>query len=420
MQTVAVVGSGISGLATALLLQQKYKVTVFEQDSRLGGHSNTVVVNTENKSIPVDTGFIVYNYKTYPNFIKLLDYLKIAVEPSNMSFGVSYGNGLLEYSGSSLNGIFAQRKNIFNYKYLLMLKHIVKFNKAAVDAIENNKLDLNLTLEDFVNRQQLGSYFKKLYLYPMAAAIWSCPLATMLQYPAQTFLRFFYNHGLLATKNHPQWFTLTNKSIDYVTAIAAKLDNVNLNSAVQTCTSSDYKLNLQLANGNSFSFDKVVFACHSDQSQKILANNFVEASQLLSKINYRSNLAVLHKDASLMPNNPRAWSSWNYLYNAVSNDNNDICLTYWMNRLQNIDNSTPLFVTLNPKQMPKPELTYKTINYRHPVFNAAAVLAQQQLKQLQGDNNIWFAGAWLGYGFHEDGLKSAIQVAEDLGCRFFN
>jgi uncharacterized protein len=411
---IAIIGSGISGLSLAWLLNKKYDVTLFEKESTLGGHANTVDVDYPNglsgEKISVDTGFIVYNFRTYHHLKQLFEFLKIEICESKMSFGIKdYASGI-EYVGSNLSGVFAQKRNLLNPLFLLMIFDILKFNKNAIKLIENNsEIEASLTLEEFVNRLKLGKYFKQYYLFPMASAIWSCPIDQMKLYPAKTFLRFFYNHGLLTITNQPQWYSVKNGSREYVKKLSADFaDKIKLNSEIKKCFEGSNGINLEDVLGNKYQFDHVIFASHADETFKIISDKTSEESRILSKFKFSQNLAVLHRDEKQMPKNKNAWASWVYL---SSPKNSKTSLSYWMNNLQAIEQKFPLFVTLNPIEKVDPSKVFGTFKYSHPIFDFDAISAQSEISSIQGKRNIWFAGAWLKYGFHEDGISSAIEIA---------
>lgn len=409
---IAIVGSGISGLSSAFLLGHEYEVTLFEKNNYLGGHSNTAQISYENSKIKVDTGFIVFNFRTYPNLKAFFELLKVGIQKSNMSFGIKDLDKGFEYSGDNLSGLFAQKKNFFNWKFLKMLKDIAKFNKKSIQLIESGQDLSNKSLGEFIGELKLGEYFKNYYLFPMAGAIWSCPLELIKDYPAKTFLRFFYNHGLLTITNQPQWYTVKGGSKEYVKKIIANFKGeVKLNCDIVKSEKSGEKIILSDKNGKNYEFDHVIFASHSDQTYKLIADKTKDEEEILSKIKYSKNVAVLHKDQNQMPAKKKAWASWIYL---CSKKSNKVSLSYWMNNLQNIDAKKPLFVTLNPIEEVNKDDIFGTYDYEHPIFDEGAIKAQERLGEIQGKRNIWFCGAWTKYGFHEDGLNSAIEVAKNF------
>ncbi|MGV3512530.1 MAG: NAD(P)/FAD-dependent oxidoreductase [Novosphingobium sp.] len=403
---IAVVGSGISGLSAAWLLSKRHRVTLFEAAERLGGHSNTV----EAAGVPVDTGFIVYNEHTYPNLTALLAHLGVPTRETVMSFGVSLDNGKLEYSGD-LRGLFAQKRNLVSPRFWSMLRDLVRFYKAAPrDLPEMGDLGLGAYLDGL----GCGPAFRDDHLYPMAAAIWSTPVHDIPHHPAAAFVRFFENHGLLQFRERPRWRTVEGGSREYVKRISAPfIDGIRLSSRVHRVRRLPEKVQIDAGRGWE-EFDHVVIASHADHSLAMLTDADAEEQRLLGAFPYRHNEAVLHADARLMPKRRRVWSAWNYA--ARRNDETQqLSVTYWMNRLQNLPTQKALFVTLNPIEEPAPSLVFQRESYDHPVFDAAAVAAQKQLWSLQGRRRTWFCGAWFGAGFHEDGLQSGLAVAEQLG-----
>jgi uncharacterized protein len=410
---IAIIGSGISGLSCAWLLGKKHDVTLFEKNNYLGGHSNTASINYNGKEIAVDTGFIVFNFKTYPNLKAFFETLGVEICKSNMSFGIKDLDNGFEYSGNNLAGLFAQKKNLFNFKFLKMLKDIVKFNKRAIALIESREDLENKSLENFINDLKLGDYFKNYYLFPMAGAIWSCPLELIKNYPAKTFLQFFYNHGLLTITNQPQWYSVKGGSKEYVKKMSEGFkDKIRLNSNIIKSEKLGEKIILTDDKGENFEFDHVIFASHADQTNAIISDKTKDEEDILSKVKYSKNTAILHKDKNQMPKNNKAWASWIYL---SKQKENKVSLSYWMNNLQNIDHSHPLFVTLNPIEAINEKDVFGKYEYEHPIFDDGAVKAQENLDKIQGKRNIWFCGAWTKYGFHEDGLNSAIKIAEHFG-----
>ncbi len=410
---IAIIGSGISGLACAYFLSEKYNVKIFEKNDYLGGHSNTATIDYDGKKIAVDTGFIVFNHATYPNlksFFKLLD---VACEKSNMSFAVKIDNGALEYAGTNLASVFAQIKNAFNPQFLIMLRDILRFNKKAIDIL-SKPFDANYTLQNLLDDLGVKKYFREFYLLPMSGAIWSCPLETMLAYPAQSFVAFFKNHGLLTVADQPQWYTVAGGSKEYVKKIADKIgeNSISLNDEVNSVERLEDGVLVKSKKGEEL-FDFVFFASHGNQVLPLLKNASAAEKEVFSAFKYQPNLAVLHRDSSVMPNAKKAWSSWVYSNNSKS-ENQQIAVSYWMNNLQNIDAKYPLFVTLNPAQKIAEEKIFARFNYEHPIFDSAAVNAQSRINQLQGLDKIYFCGAYQNNGFHEDGISSALLAINKL------
>lgn len=409
---LAVVGSGIAGLGAAYLLSRHAEVQLFEADTRLGGHAHTVDVDFAGRQVAVDTGFIVYNEMNYPNLVGLFEHLGVATKATDMSFAVSLRDGSCEYEGS-LRGLFAQPSNLFNPRWRQMLGDLVQFYRHATDAVAHGP-DAE-SLAGFIARMGYSRAFLEDHLLPMAAAIWSCPVETMMAFPARSFIRFMNNHRLLDFYGRPQWQTVANGSREYVSRIAGRLGNhVNTAAAVSGLRRQAGGVMLEVAGKGEIWFDRVILACHADQALAMICDANSRERQILGSFGFQPNQAVLHSDASLMPRRRAAWASWNYL--TGSQDASALCVTYWMNRLQGIAEDTPLFVTLNPIREPDPRLVHGSWNYDHPVFDHAAINAQQALPLIQGVGNLYYAGAWTGYGFHEDGLASAVAVARSLGA----
>jgi predicted NAD/FAD-binding protein len=411
---IAVIGSGISGLSAAWLLSKRHTVTLFEADRRLGGHSNTVDAKAPDRSgaVPVDTGFIVYNEATYPNLTALFRHLGIRTKPSDMSFAVSLDDGRVEYAGSNIAGLFAQRRNLLRPRFWAMLRDLLRFyREAPADA---DKLG-RLTLDEYLAAEDYGSAFRDEHLYPMAAAIWSTPAAEIGDYPAASFIRFCDNHGLLKLIGRPIWRTVCGGSRTYVARLAEPLaERIVMDCPINRIRRTASGIELTEASGRVSGFDHAVIATHADQALRMLADPSPQECSCLGAFTYSRNEAVLHTDAALMPRRRAAWSSWNYLSQG-SGDTRRLSVTYWMNRLQNIPETTPLFVTLNPLREPQPASVIHRDTYEHPRFDAAAIAAQERLWSLQGVRNTWFCGAYFGAGFHEDGLQAGLAVAEALG-----
>jgi predicted NAD/FAD-binding protein len=395
------------------------RVALYEAALRPGGHTNTVDITVEDTRFPVDTGFLVFNERTYPNLIRLFGELNVPVAASDMSFAVSLpvqgalGARRLEWAGTDLNGVFAQRRNLASPKFLHMLADLLRFNRQATRIATGEEDTGDISLGEFLDRHRYGQPLRRLYLLPMAAAIWSCPMATMLAYPVQTFVRFCHNHGLLQVDDRPRWFTVRGGARQYVERIVAKIGDVRLGDPVQRVTRNarSGKVLVESSRGRD-SFDHVVLAAHSDQSLRLLADATPAERSVLADVGYQPNRAILHTDTRLMPVERRVWSSWNYL--SDGGEEPSVSVTYWLNRLQPLPVATPVFVSLNPITEPDPELVLAEFDYSHPVFDARAIAAQQRLPEVQGAERVWFAGAWTGYGFHEDGLKSGLAVADEL------
>lgn len=411
---IAVIGAGVSGLGAAWALRDRHEVTLYEKDTRIGGHANTVDIDYDGDPIAVDTGFIVFNSHNYPNLVGLLTHLGVKTFDSDMSFAVSDPRGY-EWSSNGVSGLFAWKRNVARPTFLWMLRDIVRFSaQARMDLAIDGRLQ-GATIEDYVLSLRLSRGFLDHYLMPMGAAIWSTNEHDMRRYPAESFLRFFDNHRLLHAKR-PEWRTIRGGSRVYVEKLRAALgDRVVSGAPVLRVDRTLSGVSVRTKHGQS-AFDQVIFACHSDEALQILGSDAdPDEAAWLAAIRYAPNTAYLHRDPSLMPTRKAAWASWNYLRGAEQAPQG-VTVSYWMNLLQNIDRKKPLFVTLNPARPPDPALTFKTIAYSHPQFDQRALAAQQALKARQGRNRTWFAGAWLGYGFHEDGLASGLTAARRLGA----
>jgi uncharacterized protein len=412
---IAVVGTGISGMSAAWLLSRWHDVTVYERDERVGGHSHTVLAPSGDTVVPVDTGFIVYNEKAYPNLTALFAHLDVSTEPAEMSFAVSLDGGSLEYSGSGFSGLFAQKRNMLRPRFWSMLADLHRFYREAPTDV--TLLDqLHTTIGDYLDKNAYGRAFRDDHLLPMAGAIWSAPPDAMLAYPAAAFIRFHDNHGLLQVSNRPQWRTVSGGSREYVERLTASYrDRIRLGVAARQVRRSGGKACIRDAAGRNAYFDHVVIATHADEALAMLDDPSPAERTLLGAFRYSRNIAILHGDPSLMPKRRTVWSSWNYIAPAGAAQAGGCTVTYWMNRLQNLKSTAPLFVTLNPWREPDPRTVVTAETYDHPLFDTAAMRAQRQLWTLQGERNTWFCGAYFGAGFHEDGLQSGLAVAETLG-----
>jgi hypothetical protein len=413
-KNIAVIGTGISGMSAAWLLSQRHNVTVYECERRIGGHSNTVAVPSVDGPIAVDTGFIVYNEETYPNLTALFDHLDVPTEPSNMSFAVSLANGDLEYSGANPAGLFIEKRNLFRPRFWSMLRDLQRFYRDAPRDLA--VLDqFHTTLGDYLDAGRYGSAFRNDHLLPMASAIWSMPMNTVLDYPAASFIRFQDSHGLLRLRNRPQWRSVHGGSRTYVERLTRSFaDRIRVSTAVTAVRRHADSVEISGCDGRVATFDHVVIATHADQALALLRDPTAQERQLLGAFRYSRNVAILHSDPGLMPKRRAVWSSWNHIGPDTDDDNEPgPTVTYWMNSLQNIPHETPLFVTLNPRRTPRNEWRHEI--YEHPLFDSAAMTAQRRLWSLQGHRNTWFCGAYFGAGFHEDGLQAGLAVAEQLG-----
>jgi len=410
-QKIAVIGSGISGLSAAWLLSQAHDVTVFEAEHRLGGHSHTILVPGHGTVTPVDMGFIVYNEPCYPNLTALFAHLGVTTRATEMTFAVSLDNGRLEYTGDNLDGIFLQRRNIFRKRHWVMLRDIMRFYREA--PVELTTLS-DETLAAYLDRRGYSVSFREDHLYPMAAAVWSMPASTIGGYPARSFIRFCENHGLLKVSNRPQWRTVVGGSRSYVSKISRPFaDKTFKGRGVTRVTRQGDGVHLFAGDQSLGRFDQVVLACHADQALAMLPGATAQERRLVGAFKYSENEAYMHSDESLMPQRRKAWSSWNYM--ADGNRPGSLSVSYWMNSLQHIDETNPIFVTLNPLHQPKPESVMKHETFMHPIFDSAAMAAQEDLWDLQGEGGVWFAGSYFGSGFHEDGLQAGLAVAEAIG-----
>ncbi len=422
MKRVAVVGSGISGLAVAHALAGQARISLFEGGSHFGGHTHTVDVTLDGVTHGVDTGFLVFNHRTYPQLVRLFDELQVQTAPSEMSFSVQVpsapGQRRLEWSGNNLNSVFTQRSNLLRPAFLGMLADLLRFNKLATAvALRNEDAELAEPIADFLARHRLGAAFTDWYFLPMIGCIWSCPTDQMLQFPVGTMIRFCHNHGLLQVADRPQWHTVVGGARSYVRKLLPSVVDRRLNTparSVRRLAGSGIAL---ATDAGTEVFDHVVLACHSDQSLALLADPTPQERAVLGAIRYQPNCTVLHTDTAVLPRQPRAWAAWNYARaTQQGREQAAVCLHYLINRLQPLPWQQPVLVSLNPDPAcpPDPDKVLHRFDVSHPVFDRAAVRAQQQLPQMQGRQGLWFCGAWTRYGFHEDGLMSAQAVVQQL------
>jgi uncharacterized protein len=405
---IAVIGSGIAGISASYFLSSKYDVHLFEKNNYLGGHTRTIKVPTD-KNLSIDTGFIVFNDKNYPDLIKFFDHLNVKIMNSDMSFAVSDINYNIEYGGKDLKSLFAQYKNIFNISYLNMIYEIYRFYKLCKNTNLHN-ITNNYTIEDFVQKNNFSSYLKKLHIYPLISSIWSTNQEDVCNFPLKLFLNFFNNHDLFNFKDRPQWKFVKDGSNSYIKKIIEKDKfSFSLNTKIDKIIRSENNIKI-IKNDEEFVFDYIVIATHADQALQIINNPTNDEKEILSKFEYTKNKAYLHSDRSMMPKNIKAWSSWNFI--KTEKENINFTLTYWMNNLQKLQTNKEYFVTINPEKIP--ENTHNETFFTHPKFNLQTMKSQSKLKDLQGVNNTFFCGAYHGYGFHEDGIQSAVHISKIL------
>ncbi|MGI4902470.1 MAG: NAD(P)/FAD-dependent oxidoreductase [Janthinobacterium lividum] len=415
---IAVLGSGISGMAAAWLLSRSHDVTVFEKEGRVGGHSHTVTVDLPDRQVAVDTGFIVYNEPCYPNLTALFKHLGVATQGTDMSLAVSLDNGALEYAGDTLGTLFAQRRNLYQPRFWAMLRDLVRFYREAPRHLDRFA---GVSIGNWLAARGYSAAFRDDHLLPMAAAIWSAPAAQLLDYPAEAFVRFCENHGLLRFTGRPQWRSVMGGSVAYVEKLtAAYKDQIRLARGAASVQRRHDGVWIRDTHGATERFDAVVIATHADEALALLSDPSMAETAWLGAFRYSRNRVLLHSDVTLMPRRREVWSSWNYLghrSNATASGSAQaaVCVSYWMNRLQHLGDAPPMFVTLNPSRQPAPELVHFETEYSHPVFDLATLGAQRVLWNLQGKQRTWFCGAYFGAGFHEDGLQAGLAVAEQLG-----
>jgi predicted NAD/FAD-binding protein len=413
MAKIAIIGTGISGLGTAYLLNRKHDVTVYEKSGRTGGHTRTLTIDYDGTKVAVDTGFIVFNEPNYPELTAMFRHLNVPIQKSDMTFAASIREGWLEWGARDTNTIFGQRRNFLRPKFGLLIRDVLRFNNEAQHIVETHP---DLTVDGLIARLGLGDWFRRFYLLPMSSAIWSCPPCEMMRFPARTLIRFMANHHLLSASGQPQWYTVAGGAQSYVERLTRSFAGRIRGSCGATEVRRDHgRVSVRDDGGGYERYDHVVFASHGDETLKLLADATTQERAALGAFRYQKNVAVLHRDTNVMPKSRRCWSSWVYTSDGDV-QNPELSVTYWMNSLQNIPSSLPLFVTLNPKAPLRPELIFDRHEFEHPLFDHAAIAAQPRLQALQGTRNTWYCGAYLRHGFHEDGLASAVHVARLLGA----
>ncbi|PKL89601.1 MAG: NADP transhydrogenase subunit alpha [Ignavibacteriae bacterium HGW-Ignavibacteriae-2] len=414
MEKLAIIGTGIAGMGAAYFLNKKYDITLYEKNNYVGGHTNTVNIKEDNKDIFVDTGFMVFNKVTYPNLTKLFEKLNVDIKPTAMSFSVNHIESGLEYSGSGLNGLFAQRKNIFNLRFIRMLYQINRFNSEALETLSNQKYS-EYSLAEYVDEKKFGNDFLYRYLIPMSSAVWSSPPDLMLKFPAKTLVRFFHNHGFLGLDTQHQWYTVVNGSQSYRNKIIEQFKNkIHVNNAVQRVIRENGKIKITSKNDTHESFDKVIFASHADETLKMLDNPTEIETQILHSFKYQFNKATLHTDYRIMPKNKKVWSSWNY---RIEPKNGDIKTStiYYMNSLQQVSDKQDYFLSINDPASIDPSKIIMEIDYEHPVFDLNSIKAQKDIDKINmQQNNTFFCGSYFKYGFHEDAFTSALELSKKL------
>lgn len=410
---IAIVGSGIAGMSAAWMLNRTHDITLFEAGDHIGGHSNTVNVGSVDNPVPVDTGFIVYNEQNYPNLVALFEHLGVPTKASSMSFAASIDAGRFEYSGTGLNGLLGQRRNMASPRFWAMLSDILRFYRSA-PLLAGKSENIDLTLGDFLSANKYSHAFTRDHILPMGAAIWSTTAQDMLDYPLAAFIRFFESHGLLKLTNRPEWRTVDGGSAEYVKRLTAGFTDKIVQATITSIRREPGNVELKTVSGDSYVFDEVVIAAHANDALSLLADASDAEQRLLGAFRYTDNETYLHTDTRLMPKQRRVWSSWNYIDAGGAGRGDNLTVTYWMNKLQGIDPSHPLFVTLNPHIAPREDSVLRRFSYQHPLFDKAAMEAQRNMWAVQGSNRTWFCGSYFGYGFHEDALQAGLAVAEQL------
>ncbi len=411
---IAIIGTGISGMGAAYMLSKEHDITVYEKNDYIGGHTRTKVVEYDDRKIAVDTGFIVCNDRNYPNLMALFEHLKVPLQKSDMCFAITVNDGAIEWGSKNLNTVFGQRRNLFRPDFLRMLRDILKFNQHAGEILTQDTL---ITLGELLDRLGMRDWFRRYYILPMGGAIWSCPLDKMEAFPAQSFVQFFDNHGLLTVNDQPQWYTVTGGSQNYVKKLTrAFKDRIRLNTEVTSVTRGKQHVSVTDISGATEQYDEIVLACHGDEALAMLRDASDTERNVLSPFTYQTNIAYLHRDVHQMPMRKACWASWVYQSDGQLRPEG-VAVTYWMNLLQSIDRNYPLFVTLNPIHTVREDTIFNIHEFTHPIYTREAIEAQAQLPELQGQNHTWFCGAYHTWGFHEDGLASAVRMCEKMGVK---
>lgn len=412
MQSLAIIGTGIAGMAAGHLLKHKYNITFFEKNDYVGGHTNTINVDEDGTPINIDTGFMVFNHVTYPNLTKLFTELNVETMKTDMSFSVQHIQSGLEYCGSGLSGLFAQRKNLLSVKHIKMLAQIARFNKESLAVLNTNKYD-DYSLGQYIKENGYSDDMLWKYLVPMSSAVWSTPMDLMLKFPAKTLIRFFYNHGFLGLNTQHQWYTVVNGSKSYRDKIMQGFTNVHINNGAVKIKRDNGKASVITNDSKEYHFDKVILACHADEALALLDEPSTLENELMKNFKYQENIATLHTDESIMPKLKRVWSAWNYRIDSI-NETFMPSTVYWMNKLQKVSKKKNYFVSINNPGLIAKNKIIKTINYTHPLFDVPAINAQKELHQLNQSGPIYFCGSYFNYGFHEDALTSAINLSKIL------
>ena len=414
MQTLAIIGTGIAGMGCGHLLHKKYALSFFEQNDYVGGHTNTITINENGQPVYMDTGFMVFNFETYPHLCKLFEEIKAPVKKTDMSFSVQHCPSGLEYSGTGIKGLFAQRRNMFSPAYIRMLLQIARFNKISLKVLDDPRYE-NYSLGQYIREFGFSDDMLWKYLVPMSSAVWSTPMEKMLDFPVVTLIRFFKNHGFLGLNTQHQWYTLQDGSQAYREILIRPFrQQIHMNQPVVKVTREENKAIVYLKDGSSQSFDKVIFACHADQALKLLEQATEQEKRMLSVFNYQKNLATVHTDGSVMPRNKKTWSSWNYRIESVNGKQVPTTI-YWMNSLQQVSRNKNYFVSINaiPGSLRKSEIL-REIHYEHPLFDIPAMQAQKELQGLNQEGPLYYCGSYFKYGFHEDAYASAVELCKTL------